>query len=107
VLWVIESQGSGGQSHEGCGGGHSAGGGYSGGAQSHVVIQSCAMFSFLSQEMNVEDLKDEPPTPDGCPDVSFRVHANDFGKNCKLTKLFETTAQLRQLIKIFSISRKA
>jgi len=64
------------------------------------------MFSFLVQEMNVEDLKDEPPTPDGRPDVIFQVHANDFGKNCKPTKLFETTAQLRQLIKIFAISRK-
>jgi len=64
------------------------------------------MVSFLSQEMNVEDLKDEPPSPDGRPDMRFRVHAVDFVKNCKSTKLFETTAQLRQLIKIFSISRK-
>jgi hypothetical protein len=57
-------------------------------------MHSCVMFSSLSQEMNVEDLKDEPPTPDGRPAVEFRVHAADLAQKSKWTKLFETTAQL-------------
>jgi hypothetical protein len=65
------------------------------------------MFSSLSQEMKVEDLKDEPPTPDGCPVIDFRVHAVDLAKKNKSTKLFETTAQLPYLIKIFSIKYEA
>jgi hypothetical protein len=60
------------------------------------------MFSFLSQEMNVEDLKDEPPTPDGRPVVIFRVHAADLAKESKSMKLFETTAQFWQLNKFFN-----
>jgi hypothetical protein len=68
------------------------------------VIHSCAIFSFLSQEMNVEDLKDEPPTPDGRPVVDFRVHTANRAQKSKMAKLFETTAQIRQLIKIFSIN---
>jgi hypothetical protein len=66
-------------------------------------MQPCVMFSFLCQEMNVEDLKYEPPTPDGRPAVNFRVHAVDLAKKSKSTKLFETTAQFRQLIKFFLI----
>jgi len=58
-------------------------------------MQSFVMFSFLSQEMNAEDLKDEPPTPDGRPPVEFRVHAVDLAEKSKWTKLFETTDQLR------------
>ena len=67
-------------------------------------MQSFVMFSFLCQEMNVEDLKDEPPTPDGRPVVDFRDHAVDLAKKSKSPKLFKTTDQLRQLIKILSIN---